>query len=73
VTEIIEYRVWTETSDLVYNNRNDADVAMAEAIADHVAYAECHGCGVLTEARDHGYHLQICADDRDVTGDPTYI
>lgn len=68
---MIEYRVWCENADLVYagTSRTDAGTAMAEAIADHAAYAECDGCGVLTPAGDHGYAIQVCRDGYDVTGD----
>lgn len=71
--EVLEYRVWLETGDLVIatDDRNEADAAMGEAITEHIIGAECKGCGVLTPPEHHGFSLQICQGGRDVTGDPT--
>ncbi len=74
VTPVVEYRVWCETGDLVHagTDRSDAVDAMNEAIAEHADAADCEGCGVMTPQHDHGFSIQICDGDRDVTGDPSY-
>ncbi|MER7445038.1 hypothetical protein [Micromonospora avicenniae] len=71
---MVEYRVWSESADLIFSgtDRDEASEWLAEAVADHIAYAECRGCGVLTDPGAHGYSIQIIDGDRDVTGDPSY-
>lgn len=73
--EKLEIRVWTESSDLVYagTSYQEAQTAMAEAIREHVQADGCDGCGVLTAPESHGFHVQVCDGERDVTGDPTYF
>jgi hypothetical protein len=68
---MIEYRVWDESGDLIYSGpfRETAEVEMRAAINVHRIADECEGCGVLTPEADHGIHIQVCEDDRDVTGE----
>lgn len=64
-----EYRVWCETGDLVYAGADRAEAVSAgtEAIKTHVVETGCTGCGVLTPADAHGFSVQVCDGDSDVT------
>lgn len=71
----IEYRVWSESSDLVLATEDAAKaiVALSEARRNcpcgegNIEWPK--NCGVLNP---HGYHVQIIDGEDDVTGDPNY-
>lgn len=73
----IEYRVWTEGSDLVgiADSREEAENIMADVIREHCeVHDDCDGCGILSLPEHHGFHIQIVNETTgdDVTGDPNY-
>ncbi len=65
-----EYRVWDENGDLIDSFRGrDADVLAQNSLniqyESHKANG-CEGCGVQSL---HGISIQVCREDRDITGE----